>query len=225
MMKGILGVLAGAVLLTACGGSDPGSGTQTLFVQATAESDGSPDGSKLTVVVKNGSSSGANLDTAMVTLIGDRGTTYTVPWTGATLFGVVLGDYHMSSINWEGGWRLRITNANDNLEAYIAGPGLTDITAPAENSTFVKSSAQNLVVTWKDEMGRAMPNASVKFRRANVDRTTQDTGSFPVDSATLVAATDERITITRWVDVSLKGGITGSSFRAQTTTERNIIVQ
>jgi len=221
MIKSILGGVAGAVLLTACGGSDPGSGTQTLYVEATATSDGSSDGTSLLVVVRDGSSSGSFIQDAQVTLIGDRGTTYAPAFVG--IFG--LGGYYKNGINWEGGWRLRIVRGNDNMEAYVAGPGLTDITAPAENSTFDRAAAQSLVVAWKDEMGRAMPNASVKFRRANVDRTTQDTGSFPVDSATLVAATDERITVTRWTELSLKGGVTGSSFKAQTTVERNIIVQ
>lgn len=221
MMKSILGVLAGAVLLTACGGSDPGSGTQTLYVEATASSDGSSDGTSLLVVVRDGSSSGAFIQDATVTLTGDRGTAYTPAFVG--IFGV--GGYYKNAINWEGGWRLRIVRGNDNMEAYVAGPGLTDITAPQANSTFTKANAQSLVVQWKDEMGRAMPNASVKFRRANVDRTTQDTGSFTVDSSTLVAATDERITVTRWTELSLKGGVTGSTFKAQTTAELPIIVQ
>lgn len=221
MMKSILGVLAGAVLLTACGGSDPGSGTQTLYVEATASSDGSGDGTSLLVVVRDGTSNGAFIQDATVSLVGDRGTTYTPGFVG--IFGV--GGYYKNGINWEGGWRLRIQRGNDTLEAYIAGPGLTDITAPQANSTFMKSSAQNLVVQWKDELGRAMPNASVKFRRANVDRTTQDTGSFTVDSNTLVAATDERITVTRWTELPLKGGVTGSTFKAQTTSEINLIVQ
>lgn len=220
-MKTFLGVLAGAVLLTACGGSDPGSGTQTLYVEATASSDGSANGTQLLVVVRDGSSSGAFIQDAQVTLIGDRGTTYTPAFLG--VFGV--GGYVKNDINWEGGWRLRIVRGNDNMEAYVAGPGLTDITGPVANSTFMKSSAQNLVVQWKDEMGRAMPNANVKFRRANVDRTTQDTGSFSVDYNTLVAATDERITVTRWTEVPLKGGVTGSTFKAQTTAELNLIVQ
>lgn len=221
MMKSILGVLAGAVLLTACGGSDPGSGTQTLYVEATASSDGSGDGTSLLVVVRDGSSSGAFIQDANVSLIGDRGTTYTPGFVG--IFGV--GGYYKNGINWEGGWRLRIQRGNDNLEAYIAGPGLTSITAPQANSTFMKSSAQNLVVQWKDDLGRAMPNASVKFRRANIDRTMQDTGSFSVDYNTLVAANDERITVTRWTELSLKGGVTGSTFKAQTTSEINLIVQ
>jgi len=221
MMKTILGVLAGAVLLTACGGSDPGSGTQTLYVEATASSDGSGDGTALLVVVRDGTSSGSFIQDAQVSLIGDRGTTYTPAFVG--IFGV--GGYYKNGINWEGGWRLRIVRGNDNMEAYIAGPGLTDITAPAPNTTFMKSSAQNLVVSWKDEMGRAMPNASVKFRRANIDRTTQDTGSFTVDYNELVAATDERITVTRWTELALKGGVTGSNFKAQTTAELNLIVQ
>jgi hypothetical protein len=46
-----------------------------------------------------------------------------------------------------------------------------------------------------------------------------------VDSASLVAATDERITVTRWTELALKGGVTGSTFKAQTTAELNLVVQ
>ncbi len=221
MMKSILGVLAGAVLLTACGGSDPGSGTQTLYVEATASSDGSASGTSLTVVVRDGSSSGSFVQDAQVTLIGDHGTTYTPAFQG--VFGI--GGYFKNQINWEGGWRLRIVRGNDTLEAYVAGPGLTDITAPAANAVITKSTAPNLVVQWRDENGRAMPNANVQFRRANVDRIVQDTGSFTVDANDLVVADDERITVTRWTELSLKGGITGSNFKAQTTAEVNLVVQ
>jgi hypothetical protein len=221
MIKSTLGVLAGAVLLTACGGSDTGSGTQTLYVEATASSDGSSNGTSLLVVVRDGSASGDFIQDATVTLIGDRGTTYTPGFVG--VFGV--GGYYKNAINWEGGWRLRIQRGNDNMEAYIAGPGLTDITAPTPNSTFMKSAAQNLVVQWRDENGRAMPNANVKFRRAPIDRTVQDTGSFTADFNELVPATDERVTITRWTELALKGGVTGSNFKAQTVDELNFIVQ
>lgn len=221
MMKWILGGLASAVLLTACGGSDPGSGTQTLYVEATAASDGSSSGTSLTVLVRDGSSSGNFVTDAQVTLIGDRGTTYTPAFTG--IFGI--GGYTKNQINWEGGWRLRIVRGNDTMEAYISGPGLTDITSPVPNSTFMKSSAQNLVIQWRDENGRAMPNANVKFRRADIDRTVQDTGSYLVDFNTLVPANDERVTVTRWTEVALRGGVTGSNFKAQTTQELNLIVQ
>jgi hypothetical protein len=221
MKNSILGVLAGAALLTACGGSDTGSGTQTLFVSATAVSDGSASGTSLTVQVRDGSSSGNLIQDAQVTVIGDRGTTYTPPYVNL----ILTGGYYKNDINWEGGWRLRVVRGNDNMEAYVAGPGLTDITSPVANSTFMKSNAQNLVVQWRDEMGRAMPNAEVKFKKANVDRTVQDTGSFSVDYNQLVAATDERITVTRWTELPLKGAITGSTFKAQTTVEQAIIVQ
>ena len=221
MMRAILGVLAGAVLLTACGGNDPGTGTQTLYVEATAQSDGSAQGTSITVRLQNGGSGGSIPDTATVTLIGDRGTTHVLPFVGF----LGLGGYHKSNFNWEGGWRLRIVNENDNLEAYIAGPGLTTITAPVVNSTFSRAAAQNLSVQWRDDMGRTMPNAEIDFRQANVQRTVQDTGSYSVDYNTLEVSNDERVTVRRWTELILKGGVTGSTFKAQTTAELDFIVQ
>ncbi|HVE84905.1 MAG TPA: hypothetical protein VND93_18770 [Myxococcales bacterium] len=220
-MNRILGALAGAAFLAACGGNDPGSGTQTLYVNATAQSDGSSSGTKLTVEVRDTNSSGGFVQGATVQLIGDRGTTYTLAFVN--LF--VWQGYYQQDITWEGGWKLRVTRGNDNLEAYIAGPGLTDITAPVPNSTFLKANAQNLTVQWKDELGRAMPNAELSFRRADVTRTVQDTGSYQVDYNLLRAADDERITVRRWVDLTLKGGAAGSKLRAETTAELPIIVQ
>jgi len=221
MKRAILGALAGAVLLTACGGSDPGSGTQTLYVEATASSDGSAQGTSILVRVNNGGSQGSVPTEAVVTLIGDRGTTHVLPFVGAFGFGA----FFKSNFNWEGGWRLRIESGNDNLEAYVAGPGLTTITAPVPNSTFSKAASQNLSVQWRDEMGRTMPNAEIDFRQASFERTVQDTGSFSVDYNTLVASTDERVTVTRWTEVPLKGGVTGSRFRAETKAEQEFIVQ
>jgi len=220
-MNRILGGLAAAVLLAACGGSDPGSGTQTLYVTATAESDGSSDGTRLLVVVRQGGSNGAFVDNATVTVIGDRGTNHTLPFVG--IFG--LGGYYKNAISWEGGWRLRIVRGSDNLEAYIAGPGLTTITAPTANGTFAKAAAQNLVVQWRDDMGRSMPNAEVRFRRADIQRITTDNGAYSMDYNLLVPANDEEIAVRRWTELTLKGGATGSTFRAQTTAEIPLVVQ
>jgi len=215
-------IAAGALcFLNACAVSDPGTGTQTLYVTAVAQSDGSSNGTSLSVVVQNGSSSGATVTDATVTLIGDKGSTYTLPFVG--IFG--FGANFKNNIAWEGGWRLRIQSGNDNLEAYIAGPGLTTITAPTEGSTFVKASAPNMLVQWRDEMGRHAMTTSMKFRRGSVDTTVDDNGAHSVDSASLVAASDERITITRTVSLDLRGGVTGSTFKATTSAERNIIVQ
>lgn len=221
MMKAILGALAGALLLTACGGNDPGTGTQTLYVEATATSDGTSQGTAITVRLQNGGSQGSIPTDATVTVTGDRGNTYDLPFVGALGF----GGYHKSNFNWEGGWRLRIVSGNDNLEAYVAGPGLTLITAPVPNSTFSKSASQNLSVQWRDEMGRSMPNAEIDFRQASFERIVQDTGSYSVDFNTLVASNDERVTVTRWTEVPLKGGVTGSRFRAETKAEQEFIVQ
>ena len=46
-----------------------------------------------------------------------------------------------------------------------------------------------------------------------------------MDFNELVPADDERITVTRWTEVALRGGVTGSNFKAQTTQELNLIVQ
>lgn len=220
--KGI--VAAGLLLLLACG-SDPGSGTQTLYVDADLSSDGSSAGTQAVIQVRNGGSSGAILHTSIVELIDDRGTKVVVPWEGVVSGQFVLGQFHASQFNWTPGFRLRVTNGNDNLEAFIAGPGLTTILAPTANSTFALNAAQNMTVRWRDDSGKVVTNAEVEVDRVDYKRATEDKGLYDVDYNVFQPSNDERIIVRRWMELPLRGGTTGSTLRSTTTARVPIIVQ
>jgi hypothetical protein len=215
--------------LVGCG-SDPGSGTQTLWVDADLTSDGSSAGTQAVIHVRQGGSSGAIMHNATVELIDDRGVKTVVPFEGVVSGDFVVGQFHAREFNWTPGFRLRITNDNSNspddyLEALIAGPGLTTITAPAANSTFNRSTAQNLTVRWRDESGRVVTSAEVEVDRIDYRRATEDKGLYDIDYAVFQPRDDERIIVRRWTEIPLRGGTTGSTFRSTTTARVPLIVQ
>lgn len=210
------------LLLVACGGSDPGAGTQTFYVEAVAESDGSTDGTYLQVLIKQGSSSGDIVSDATVEMIGEKGTSHVLPWVG--VFGI--GVFRKNNIIWEAGWRLRVTRGQDRVEAYLNAPGITTILEPAAGSTFNRAAGTPLVVRWKDESGHGAQTFSVDTRRADYSiARAEDPGLVQLEASRLVAATDERITVKRTSEVKLGGGVVGSFFKATTRAEVGVIVQ
>lgn len=209
-------------LLAACGGSDPGAGTQTFYVEAVAESDGSTDGTFLQALIRQGSSSGDIVTDATVEVVGEKGTSHVLPFVG--IFGV--GVFRKNNLIWEGGWRLRVTRGQDRVEAYLNAPGITTLLEPAAGSTFNRAAGNPLVVRWKDESGHGAQTFSVDTQRADYSiARAEDPGLVQLEATRLVASTDERITIKRTSEVKLNGGVVGSSFKATTKAEVRIIVQ
>jgi hypothetical protein len=209
--------------LVGCGFfSDPGAGTQTFYVEAVAESDGSSDGTFLQVFTRQGSNSGDIVTDATVELIGEKGTSHVLPWVG--VFGI--GVYRKNNIIWEAGWRLRITRGSDRVEAYLNAPGVTSILEPAAGATFNRADGRPLVVRWKDESGHGAQTFSVDTARADYSiARAEDPGLVQLEASRLVASTDERITIKRTSEVKLNGGVVGSFFKATTKAEVRLVVQ
>jgi hypothetical protein len=220
-LRSCLGSLC-LLLLVACGGSDPGAGTQTFYVEAEGQSDGSTDGTFLQVLVKQGSSSGDIVSDATVELTGEKGTQHVLTWVG--VFGI--GAFRKNNIIWEAGWRLRITRGSDRVEAYLNAPGITTLQEPAAGSTFNRAEGRPLVVRWKDESGHSAQTFSVDTQRADYSiARAEDPGLVQLEASRLVASTDERITVKRTNEVKLNGGVVGSYFRATTKADVRIIVQ
>jgi hypothetical protein len=214
---------AALLVLAGCANSDPGSGTQTLYVDATAQSDGSSGGTSFTVVVRSGPNSGDFINDATVTMTSDRGTEHVLTWAG--IFGI--GAYGKSGLAWEPGWRLRVIRGADKLEGYVLAPGLTTLVQPGGSTPFDRSKGQPLVVQWRDESGRSAETVEIRLRRADYSQTrAEDRGSFEIPAGTWTQGyTDERVTITRTSDTQLAGGLTGSTFKARTTTTATFAVQ
>ncbi len=219
------GLLASA--LVACGGHDPGGGTQTLWVRAQAETDGSTSGSWFVVQVRDGSENGTLLNDAVVSIEGDNTGELVLPFDGGDFFGFRVGANIKRDLPWDTGWRLTVRRGKDELDAYLEAPGVTTITAPVGGTTFRRSNGENLVVEWKDEKGRRADVVEVDFRRADdADRTFgEDPREYEVDFNRLRAADDERIEVRRRNEVNLEGGVPGSRLTATTKHRIDLTVE
>ncbi|MBX5481273.1 MAG: hypothetical protein IRZ16_05405 [Myxococcaceae bacterium] len=214
--------------LAGCG-SNPGSGTQTLWVKAQAISDGDPKNTAMLVEVRQGSSDGELITDAVVTIVGDETGEFNLPWQGANLFGWKFGSYY-KELTWDTGWQLTVKRGQDALDAYLVAPGITTITQPLDGSTFDRSQGEPLVVKWKDGYGRrAESSVAVDFERApgQADKsfTREDPLELEVEANNLVATDHERVTVTRKNEIALAGGVPGSTFSAETHHRVEFIVK
>lgn len=210
--------IAGLVGLAGCGGSNEGSGSETLFVKATAESDGSTDGSWLAVEVREGSSEGAIVTDAVVTVRGDDSGEFNLPWEGINWGGFRAGAYVKRDLAWDTGWNILVKRGEDGLEAYLSAPGITNITEPLGGTTFKRGDGNAMMVRWKDGEGRRAELVEVDFSEADeADRDlAEDTLELEVEPNRLVATDRERLEVRRTNEVKLAGGTPGSVFKATT---------
>lgn len=206
--------LVTVVGLTACGGTSPGSGTKTLYVNARLSTDGSTDGTRARVQVRAGSATGAPVTDAQVKLRGSKLEQRTLSANGNS------GDYDTGNFAWDDVFLLEVVRGSDALEAALEAPGVTVITAPIASTTFRRADGAPLKIQWKDEKGRRADIANLEFDKANVsDSWANDSEPFQVEieANRLVAEDKERIDLERSNEVSLAGGTAGSLMRATTS--------
>jgi hypothetical protein len=155
--------LAGVVALAACGssqassdsgsgpasGSDPGSGTQTLFagieLDLSALAGGGTPLSELTVALTRETLAGASVSGASVRLTAPDGVTVTATEAAAT-----PGSYGASGFAWEPSWHVQIGAGSDQLEFTIAPPGATTITSPTQGASVAPGP---VALQWTDAWG------------------------------------------------------------------------
>ena len=146
---------AATLALIACGSttasspssvSDPGSGSKTLYVGAelTLSSFGASATPvpSLSVAIAQAARGGASVSGAAVKITAGDGVTVT-----AAESATVPGYYQASGFTWEPTWHLEISAGSDHLEATVAAPGRTTITAPAQNATV---PAGQVEIQWTD---------------------------------------------------------------------------
>lgn len=220
-MKGLL-VAVLAAGFTGCG-SDAGSGTETLYVEASAETNGTTNGTSIFVLVRNNSANGDFAQDAIVEIVGDRGSEHALPFTNL----IFVQGYFKSGMVWEPGWRLRITRGADKLEAYLQAPGITTITEPTPSSVFARGAQQPLRVRWNDDAGRRAEVVEVELNQADYEQARpEDNGVREIPYTTWTEAEqEERVTVRRTNDINLTGGVTGSFFRATSTASVTFEVQ
>ena len=129
--------------------SDSGSGSKTLYVGAelTLSSIGASTTPlpSLSVVIEQAARGGTAVSGAAVKLTASDGVTVT-----AAESATVPGSYQASGFTWEPSWHLEINSGSDHLEATVAAPGRTTITAPAQNATV---PAGQVEIQWTDAWG------------------------------------------------------------------------
>ncbi|MBI3184051.1 MAG: hypothetical protein HYZ28_18105 [Myxococcales bacterium] len=207
-------LVAAAIALAACGGSNPGGGTRTLYVKAQAETDGTTDGTRLGLEVREGSSGGTLITDAVVILRGDKSGESSLPWQGLKWGDFALGSYFKSGIAWEPGWAIEVRRGNDRLDAYLQTPGYTTIVEPIAQTTFRRTEGKPLAVKWKDSFDRRAKTVTVDVDKAKYQRTLpEDPLSHEIEANRLVSENNERITLERVNEIELAGGTPGSIFR------------
>ena len=98
------------------------TGGKLRTTHGVASSDGSRDGSRVAIEVREGGASGTLLTDATVTIRGNRTGELTLPWQGVTWGDFRLGSYARENLLWDTGWQLKITRGNDGLDAYLGVP-------------------------------------------------------------------------------------------------------
>jgi len=148
---------AATLALIACGstasstppsGSNSGSGSKTLYVGAeltlsTIGASTTPVPS-LSVAIAQAARGGVSVSGAAVKLTAGGVTVTAAEST------TVPGSYQASGFTWEPSWHLEISSGLDHLEATVAAPGRTTITAPVQNATV---PAGQVEIQWTEAWG------------------------------------------------------------------------
>ncbi len=199
-----LGVLASSCL------TSPGGGTGTLFVTARLTSDGSTAGSSARVTVREVSSNGSVVTNAEVALQGGALGRTIVPYDQNR------EQYRLDGFTWVEGFRLEVIRGKDLLDGSIEAPGATLIVDPISDSTYRRADGP-LIIRWRDSRGAPAGSTQLRLEKAKIDRAIQEgVTDLLVDPNELVVSDKEQIRIERTNQVSLAGGIAGSSLSAGT---------
>jgi hypothetical protein len=209
-----LTLLTLVTLLSACGGTDPGTGSGTLYVKAALDTDGSTIGTNFVLELRENDHAGTPVTDAVVTLRSQRGEMTTIFPLQAVNDTPV---YARAGLEWDTGYVLSVHRGTDRIDAALELPGVTVITDPVQSTTFNRTQGQKLIVRWRDEFGRYAEYPEVRLDQADIRQTlTQDSQEFTVDSMRLVPTNEEHVTVTRTNKVLLQGGLDGSEWTATT---------
>lgn len=203
-----------AVLASSCGYTSPGGGTQTLFVTARLSSDGSTAGSNARVTVRQGSSNGDLVRDAEVAIRGGALGRTIVP------FDTDRDEYRLDRFTWVEGFRLEVIRGRDLLDGSITAPGPTLITDPIAGSTYRRGDGPPLFIRWRDANNQPADRTQLRLDKAKIDRSlAPGVYEVAIDSGELVVDDKEQVRVERTSEVSLAGGVAGSTLSASTRHE------
>jgi hypothetical protein len=189
-------------------GSDPGSGTKTLYagieLDLTALAGGAAPNAELTVVLARGTSGGASVSDASVTLTAADGVTVTATEEAAT-----PGSYQASGFVWEPSWHVQISAGSDQLQLTLAAPGATTLTSPAQGASV---AAGPVMLQWTDAWGAQARSVWADCcGDPTVKLTDSGTGTIPVE------APGGEVVLYRQNALVPSGGAAGSLATAETS--------
>jgi len=225
--------LISSALLAACGGdpldpgagSDPGGGTNTLYVEGRATAD-----ARIVNATANDFDTDFSID---LSLNGVPVTTGSV--TVTTRFATTPLSY-IENNNGQGRWegrsggydvvyQLDVKSGSDEVNGVIVeGPDLHRITGPAPGASLDSTVATNL--TWDREDAAQI----ITFRSEGVDRITiSDTGTYSMGPGTLKAEKDKskenRLELRRTNHIAPQGAVGGSDFAVSVEQYVDVVAQ
>jgi hypothetical protein len=200
------------LVASSCGYTSPGGGTQTLFVTARLSSDGSTAGSNARVTVRQGSANGDLVRDAEVAIRGGPLGRTIIP------FDDQREDYRLDSFTWVEGFRLEVIRGRDLLDGSITAPGPTLIVDPIAGSTYRRGDGPPLFIRWKDANNQPADSTQLRLDKAKIDRAVNG-HEVAIDSGELVVSDKEKVRVERSSQVSLAGGVAGSTLSASTNHE------
>ncbi len=206
-----------AVCLEGCGGSDPGRGTQSLYVEAHVTSD-EAGATRVRVQVRDGDGRGRIEEAAVVRVRGHEEGEWVLDFEGRD-WGPFAGGFHLlEGLEWQRGWHLEVEVGEEHwLEAYLEMPGLCTIIEPAADVTYRRGDGFPLVARWEDSQRRHSRSIQVELNRNDYSvRLPGDVFRHEIASSVFRRDGGERLTVQRWNEVELLGGTIGSSFRGAT---------
>ncbi len=210
----LLSLLLGFVACGGGGGTDAGSGTKTLLVQAQVAWNAELQGAEIHVAVER---AGANVEGANVVVHSDLGDV-TLTLDHGNLGGG--GDYVGVQAGWAGSYGLEVSAGDDHLSAAISAPEQMTLTAPDTATAIDAHQAANGIVTLRWSGSAA---DSIRVRSKDFDYTGADQGHVDMP-ATLLKDSSQELSLRRENSVALAGGVAGSTLSATCRSDFTLIV-
>jgi hypothetical protein len=207
-------VTAMAASLWACGGSsggtDPGSGTQTLLVNGSMSNEGEGRSTELRVEVRRG---GASVVDATVTVKSDLGTV-------ALVYDSAENEYRGVQVGYAAYYAVFVEAGADSLDGSITAPDALALTRPAPATAIDARAVPNgvLRLEWTGEAAD-----SVRVHSKDFEYSGPDLGGVDMPASMLEEESQE-IDVRRANSVALAGGVPGSELRASHQVKSTLIV-
>ena len=193
--------------LSACGYTDAGGGTQTLYVVANARFTVSQGQTHVTVEVHR---AGAAVDDASVYIRdGESGDLATAPRTSIATYGLDLGGYRRRL-----GLEIQATSggSSDSLRAKLEGPSPHVIVNPKAGGLTRGSQGSTLEIEWACSDGLGADQVEIGVSGGFSKVVTSDSGKTDGPAMSALSSGTHTLNVTRVTSTDLAGGVAGSVF-------------